>query len=425
MREKLQSTIAIGKSICIIALAVLAIYQVSQLWFVNLTNRNFFLYLEARFPPAVPDGQRAWAQPYRIIYGAGNSVFNIRYSRIANSYAWAYGENALDAILRNGSFVGSSAIDNARLQSRPVLIYEYAFPMNAETFAMALGRRNGAALTSQGITSFYSIAIQPPTATDSLLRVFFMDATSAWEFTLTPGTRRHPVEDFEFPMPHISTTEKHFVAVGNSFAPRAPDGFLYWPLEARNPHLTVYGGLHMSSIRPQIEVFFNNPATINQFVGVDDIYTFTSHNAMVRYLPHDVLEYTSHRTIGRAASDNLLSDFSAALAFIYDDQNVINETFLMGYDDSGREHVFWFGYVSDNFPLFLTEAWSTGPNCREPLVAPIEVVVDHGRVIRYRRLAFNFRQGSMSWFNPEVLDEPFILGFPISREGVIELEIFN
>ena len=422
-----QRVIAIGKSICIVALAVLAIYQISQLWFVNLTNRNFFLYLEARFPPAVPAGESAWAQPFRIIYGAGDGRFNIRYNGIANSNAWGFGENALDAILRNGNFVGSSAINHYRLQERPVLIYEYHFNMNADTFAMAMGRRNGAALTSHGITTFNAIAVQPPTTTDSLLRVFFMDDTYAWEFTLSPGTRRHPAEDFVFSMPHISHTEKHFIAVGNSFAPYAPDGFLYWLARAYNPHLSVYGHLYMSTIRPQIEVFFSSPATINPIIGVGEIYTFTSHNTMVRYLPFDVLEYTSSRSIGRTAPGNLLSDFSAARAFIAHDHNVENEIFLIDYDPSGTAHIFWFGYVIDNFPMFLSEPWHTEPDCRDPLIAPIEIVVDHGRVVRYRRLAYNFVQGELLWFDPERLNigEPFILGFPISREPVIELEIFQ
>jgi len=430
MKENLQRLVATAKSVCIIALAVFAVYQITQLWFVNLTNRNFFPYLEARFPPAVPDGRSAWALPYRIVTGAGNGRFSIRYSGVATSAAWEYGENAMDAILRSGSFAGVhervTAAGRGRIQERPVFIYEYAFEMCAETFAMALGRRNGAALTSHGVERFNSIAVQPPFGDDSFLRVFFMDSAHAWEFTLAPGTRRHPEEDFEFSMPHISDREKHFVAVGNSFAPRAPNGFLYWQVEAHNPHLTPEGWHHWSTVRPPIEVFFSNPATINETTGVDGIFTFTSRHTTVFYLPFDVLEYTSYRTIGRTASGDLLSDFSAAMAFIEADHNVENEIFLMNYEASGRVHIFRFGYVIDNFPLKLTDSWRTGPNCLDALSAPIEVVVDHGRVVRYRRLAYSFRPGGMAWFNPEALniEEPFTLGFRISREPSIELEVF-
>ena len=427
---KIQRHIAIIKSLIIISLAALAIYQTSQLWFVNLTNRNFFPYLEARFPPSVPDGRSAWAQPFRIIYGAGDGVFSIRYSGIENSYSWEFGANALDAILNDGSFVRVSNVaapaERFRLLSSPVLIYEYFFPMQAETFALSMGRRNAATLTNHNVESFTSIAIQPPTEFDTFLRVFFMDDTRAWEFTLSPGARRNPAENFAFEVPNISPTEKHFVAINNGFAPRAPHGFFYRAIEAHNPFLTLYDQLIFDSIRPQVTVFFSNPAAINQTTGTDGILTFTTHNTMVRYLPFDVLEYTSHRPIGRTAPGNLLSDFSAALAFIEADPNVVNEIFLMNYEPSGRVHTFHFGYVINNFPLQAENEWATGPNCRNPLPAPIEVVVDHGRVVRYRRLAVNFQSGELTRFDAERLniEEPFTLGFPITRNPISHLETF-
>jgi len=101
------------KSILIIALAILAIYQVGQLWLVNLTNRNFVLYLQSMFAPSAPDGHRAFAQPYRIISGDGNGIFEIKYSGIAESEEWIFGEEKINEILRNGEF---RAGGNARLE---------------------------------------------------------------------------------------------------------------------------------------------------------------------------------------------------------------------------------------------------------------------------------------------------------------------
>ncbi|MCL2839207.1 MAG: hypothetical protein FWE05_00410 [Defluviitaleaceae bacterium] len=429
-KKNLKKIISSLKSICIIALAGLAVYQISQLWFVNLTNRNFFLYLEARFPPAVPDGRSAWAQPFRIVYGAGDGRFNIRYSDIETSDAWEFGANTIEAIFHDGHFVGTVEIANPagrfRIQSRPVFIYEYAFSIDAETFAMSMGRRNGTALTNHGVMHFNSIAVQPSTTTDTNVRVFFMDGINAWEFSIAPGGRNHPIENFTVYIPPIKAEDKHFVAVGNDFAPRAEVGFNYYSIESHNPHLAAHGDPTFSSIRAQIGVFFSNPATMNQFSGVDGVYTFTGQNTTVRYLPFDVLEYRSYRSAGRTAPGNLLSDFSAALAFINADPNVINETFLMDYDVAGTAHVFYFGLTVGDFPLWLEYSWYTGPNCREPLTAPIEVTVDHGRVVHYRRLAHYFHIDELSWFDMETLDieEAFALGFPIVRGQETSLQPF-
>ncbi|MCL2386007.1 MAG: hypothetical protein FWC89_00515 [Defluviitaleaceae bacterium] len=409
------------KSVFILALAALAVLQLSQLWLVNLTNRSFFMYLQARFPPAAPDGQGAWARPFRVVFGDG--YFDMRYSGIADSWEWEFGERVLVAVLQDGDFVGSGEVDMSRVLSRAVLVYEYAFPMCAEQFAQALGRRNGALLTDAGIGTFSSVAIQPPCEGDNALRVFFMDDIYMWEFVL-PFNRRHVLEDFVVSIPPANPLRLHFVATDDGFLPVAENGFAYFTIVAENPFRDANGMLTITSMRGQVESFFGNPATIIPGVSADGILTFSNINTMVRYLENDVLEYASFRTIGRTTQQNLMVDFSAALAFVLDDPHVTNEVFLRNYEQRGRENVFWFDYVIDNHPLILEEEWPTRPHCTDPLRAPIEVVVDHGRVVRYRRIVYTFRTSStLTWKNAVEYDEFFTLGFPIGEGPDIGLEM--
>jgi hypothetical protein len=124
----------------------------------------------------------------------------------------------------------------------------------------------------------------------------------------------------------------------------------------------------------------------------------------------------------------LLTDFSAALAFVKDDPLMNNEIFLRNYEErDGREHVFWFGFVIENWPLILTQEWFTGENCTSPLLAPIEVTVENGRVIRYRRIAYSFHSGSLTWKSSNFFpaDEFFALGFPLNVNEEVELHVFT
>lgn len=425
MKSKILPTI---KSVFILALAVLAVFQVSQLWLVNLTNRNFFMYLQARFPPAVPDGQSAFARPFRIISGAGDGLFEIRYSAIADSQEWVFGETALYAVLRSGEFAGETNM--SQVLAQPIFIYEYAFNMCAEIFAQAFGRRNGDLLTDEGIEAFTSVAVLPPCAEEQMLRVFFIDEPRVWEFTLQLDSRRYLAEDFEIPITHVNPELKHFISTEGGFIPRTPrGGFAYYSVIVENPFRDPHGLFRISHVLAQIQPFFDNPATIIPSVsGVDNVFTFSNRKTMVRFLKNSVLEYTSYRTIGRTAPINFMSDFSVALAFVTDDPHVNeNEIFLSHHDTCGRAHVFWFDYVIDNHPLVLMEEWYTGINCTDPLLAPIEVVVDHGRVVRYRRLAYAFRVGRLTWKGlPTVeTDKFFSLGFPIGSGPEIELAILT
>ena len=238
--------------------------------------------------------------------------------------------------------------------------------------------------------------------------------------SLALGTRRNPSGDFQFGIRSVNADELHFVRTGSGFTPVAPFGFAYNPVITRNPFQNPYGLLLLSSIRPRIEHFFDNPATI--IPGPSrDVYTFSNINVMVRYFQNHVLEYTSFRPIGRRVPDNLMSDFSSALAFLLADPYVTNETWLKSYEAVGGEHVFRFGFVINNFPMTLENGWPTEPGCQDPLLAPIEVTVSHGRIIRYRRIAHSFEVSAQTSFFTRKSSDLLSLVFPISGEAIINL----
>ena len=388
----MKKHISLTKSILILMLALVAVYQVSELWLVSLTNRNFFLYIEARFPAAVPDGQNAWVLPFRVFTTTGDGRYAVRYSGIEDSYEWIFGKFAISRILAQGTFVEEVAPADffMAVDGRAQLVFEYSFPMHGDTFSRALGRRRGALASGSGAAAFTSITLVPPAGNaDSPICAFFWNGSTFSRFTLSLGTRRNPVEDFLFLVPPADEGDVHFTRNEAGFSPVVPEGFVYRNVYVQNPFQNAFGLLHLSTIRPRIEHFFDNPATI--IPGPSrDVYTFGNINVMVRYLLFDVLEYTSFRPIGRTAPANLVSDFSAAIAFVKSDPYVLNEIFLEGYEIRGGNHVFRFGYVVDGFPLVIEGGFATMPGCREPLSAPIEVTVSHGRVIRYRRLAHTF-----------------------------------
>jgi len=411
------------KSILILALAALAVFQVHRLWLVDLTNRNFGLYLQARFPPAAPDGQGAFARPFRVISGVGDGAFRVMYSEIEGSDEWVFGERALDAVLQRGTFRQTRELP----LNEPILIFEYAFDMCAEKFTQAFGRRRSVGLlTDVGIDTFTGVAVVPPQpvaegiGTSESLRVFFIGEEYVWEFL-------HTGYDFAFDIEPVDSARMHFVNRGYGFVPFTPlSGFSYTAVVVHNPLQNPHGIFTLSHMRSRVEHLFDNPATIIPGVTLDNIYTFSNRNAMVRYLENSVLEYISYRTVGRA-SDNFFADFSAALAFISNDTGVINETFLQQHGSLGRAHVFWFNYVIDNRPLVWASEWYTGLRCGDPLLAAIEVTVEQGRVVRYRRLAYNFVSDGLVWMDASELERGgyFTLGFPVGSGPILELAVMT
>jgi len=403
------------KTVLIISLAVLSVFLTAQLWFVNITNRNFFPYLQARFAPTAPDGINDLVRPFRIISGAGDGFFAINYSNIAQLEAWHYGKAIIPSLLQNGSFVGVTLTDMSDILNAPVIIYEYAFHMDATIFAEAFEHRTGTIISDWGIQSFRGIAIHPPHGDINTLSAFFISDESIWEFSLTPAP---PIT-----IPTAEDLPLHFVQTENTldFLPRVHRNFSYNPVLAINPYSNH--GLSLAFIRSQVEHFFDNPGTINHGLSGSGIYTFSNLTTVVRYLPGHVIEYTNFRTLGHTSSAGFVGDFSAALTFITNDPNVTNEIYLAGYDNMGRENIFWFNYVMNDFPLVLTSPWFTSAHCTSPLLHPIEVAVENGRVTRYRKIAYHFEiDTSVTARLSSALTGEYTLAFPITRGPHIRLE---
>jgi len=403
------------KSLVILGLAGLSVFLTIQLWLVNIPNRSFLPYLAARFTPAAPDGVSDLVRPSRIVAGSGNGYFHIIYNSIADSEFWEYGEFAITVVLQNGSFVSRTETDMSNIIEAPVLIYEYVFDMTTAIFSEAFCRRVRAALSDAGIINFRAVAIHPPQNRQSAIFVSFIGDDYTWQFSLAPtGRRVHEIFDGIAISENIRHPYRRFIPTEGllAFAPRFHEDFYYHPLLVTNPYENHAGRLHLAFIHRQIEHFFDNPATINQGTP-GGIYTYNNLNTVVRYLPMNVVEYTSFRTIGRTTS-SFVANFSAALAFVNDDPNVTNDIFLAEYDIRGHQNVFWFGYAIDDFPIRMARPWSTISDCTDPLHHPIEVIVEHGRVIRYRKIAHTFDIDT-SWTTRLNLSAEWEspLGFPI------------
>lgn len=421
----------VAKSLAITGLAALSIFLTVQLWLVHIPNHSFFPYLAARFTSAAPDGASDFVRPFRIISGTGDGYFDITYNGISDSQYWDYGKNVITTVLQSGHFIAQMETDMSRIFTEPVLIFQYAFNMDSTIFAQALGQRTGATLTDAGIANFCAVVVVPPQIPNSPLVAYFVREDYTWQFALAP-TGRRALEIFNGIDIVPLNSYRRFVATGETlvFAPRFHENFEYHPVLVANPYENHPGSLSLTFIRRQVEHFFDNPATINHGIGTGEIYTFNNRTTVVRYLPTNIVEYVSFRTMGRNPT-NIISDFSAALAFVNSDPNVTNEFFLAGYDrhGHGRGNVFWFDYVIGNFPLVFEEGRATGPECNAPLRHAIEVVVERGRVIRYRKIAhiFHIDTSYNNRLMPAIAEQPlgFVIGPGLRSNDHIGLQVIE
>ena len=368
------------KSVLIVILAALAVYQTGLLWFVNITNRNFLLnYFPFLQQVAIPEGADRIAVPWRIMTLKEDGSFRAQYSNIAGSDTWLYSHMILENLLQDGSFVNTyppGPYINERMLAWPAYIHEYAFPMDAEWFTHAFGQR-GNTLTSRGVEFFRWIIIHLPE--NSAVSVYFVCENGyVYEFAVTPA------DGWADAFLHINLEE----AAGPIYS--FEDGLFirqdpFPGVKITNPYADDRGNFSLSFMQDRVSGFFGNPAAIRS-IGFDPVWVFRDANTVVRYYVTQVLEYINYRAIDLGESSTFLSDYVAAIQFVEEDPSVVNEFYLAGFREENYQHIFYFNYIVGEMPLLMPEGWPQNA----PLSYPIVVTVDRGTVIRYRKLVLNF-----------------------------------
>lgn len=359
-------TISRIKTILIILLAALTVYQTGILWFVNITNRNFLLnYFPFLQQLAIPEGADRLVVPWRLVTVHGDGTVSAQYNRLADAESWQYSQDVLLKLIQDGRFVAMHSADFSDMLSYlrwPAYVIEYAFPMGAEWFTYGFGER-GNTLTRPGLSFFQQIFIIPQYDSDQARIFFLCENGYAYEFSVSDLSAHYITPDATGPFYRASDT---------GFVRQSPR----ISVTSVNPYVGP-AGLMITFVQDQLAGFFSNPAAIRPMV-TDYVWVYRDANTVVRYYVTNIIEFISYHTIDRSVPSSFLSDFAAAAQFIERDHLVANEFYLAGFWEDGGSHVFYFNYVVGDMPLSLPGGY------------PITITVDHGTVVRYRKLAYNF-----------------------------------
>lgn len=158
----------------------------------------------------------------------------------------------------------------------------------------------------------------------------------------------------------------------------------YSPVNAFNP-LVSENGVLIDDLEKNIDVFFDNPA-IKWSSNINNVYTYSDENTVVKYYTTGVLEYINYRNIASRDDVNFYNAYLKAVNFIERDSNIVNEVFLKKYEKTDNTFKFYFDYKINDFPVELSEEikQQTG------IDAIIEISVNASGVTAYKKYAYNY-----------------------------------
>ena len=377
------------KSVLIVLLSGLAIYLTSQLWFANISSRNFFYSFFLQTETGDANNEKSFAWPYRLITNYGKNVFSIQYSGMDISKLRESCDGAISSALKEGVYLDTRGLDYAEVFNGPGYIYEYSFNMPLTVFSSIFGRPG----FSDKLEYINSVVFLPPGADGDETHVWMLDEVNmimsgyAVKSTLLPVSA-NPEEFYQEILFESSVLSAYDLSEKNIFIARfMENGYKYPTVSIINPY--VEGELLMGAIEQKVNVFFENPSAKLSFMG-DNVYTYSDAKTVVKYFQNDVLEYSNYQAGG--GDSGILKSFGTALGFIKSDSFIQNEYYLADFAQEDDEYVFYFDFVVNNFPLVLPDEYKSSKIQSGALAIKhaIEIKVKEGNVVNYRKIVYNF-----------------------------------
>lgn len=423
------------KNVLIVLLAFSAVFWTGQLWFEQISNRNFFYILLETLPISVPlpgqvmlDEAYTSILPRRIITNIGSNTFDILYEHINVSERRRNGDQVLHALHRDGEFVASGPIENwAYFLDTRALIFDYGISMPAEAILWAYEQRaNPIANRVQHFDSIYML----PSRSEQRVSVFFLDNERDvfYQYNVADGAlaeqlmqtiervRQTPRELFYF----SSVLGGIDLFTRNTYIPvTLHQPFVHPKVEVTFPYRMQGGALLVDPMEEMVRVFFGNRPP--RFAGrLGENFAFSNEHTVVKYFPYyDVLEYVTYRTSTPVAT-SFISDYQAAMLFLHMDATVVNDFFLAGFSTEAERRTFYFDFVVGNRPVYMPPT--------HKMRHAMEITVENGRVVRYRVLAQNYHVNeNVSTYSHIVFSDPldrfFAEGNDLAYAGVQRLEL--
>lgn len=377
------------KNFIITFFVILAIYQTARLWFEDFSGYGLFYSIFS-------DNNTSSQMEIKynldsIIINKGNSEFIKKSTDIYNSSYKSVFDNAIKVALKKGSFTEAADLDWNKALSARCIIYNFGYSLESTELKALYNARKG---ISSKIGRFDTIIITPNMNVPQSMEVAFISTEDNKSYNIELKEDESISKTYST-MTGLSSEEENIYYIssiqngfelfkGNSFLPRWNGSITEYPYLTMTNPMEEDGGVLLMNLEKNINQFFENPA-VKWTSTVNDVYTYSDENTVVKYYTTGVLEYSNYKSVSKA-EPSFSKDYLTALSFIEKDVNINNEYYLDNYEINPEEIVFHFDYKINNHNIMLSEESKE----RTDMDSMIEVTVTNGSVTKYKRLVYEF-----------------------------------
>ncbi len=379
-------------NLAIFVLVAAAVFQTGELWLGNTDSHNFFYSLFPSTVSEINENDKSYEiiEPEKTVVGYGNRKFNMIYSDSGTSSVTALCEDVIEDVLTDGSFESVSQINWADYIEGKTVILKYSFNISALEFLRGYGVNNTEFLNN--VKSVNYIVVAPGSGSSESTSCYFIDtsASEAYLFTLSGGESTtalyNAIQNMQYSggtgLDYISTVQSGMNIFDSIYVPQWTDSeYSYNAVKVNNSFLAEDGEVDITSLGEYVNIFFDNYISGKDASKVNDVYTFSNDNVVVKYYSYGVLDYYNYDAGSSDSEQTIASAYTVSQNFINKDSYITNDVYLAGAETRNDGLVFYYDYAINNVPVVLSDeiAQETG------MSHAIEIVVSNDGVKRYKR----------------------------------------
>ncbi len=382
------------QNILIVILCVTVLFQVSHLWFVNLSNGQS-LYKKDNKSVAQNVYKKDFIVPKRMLSSSGFNNFFAVYEDDAFSQTLKVTDKILIEASSKADFISQQTFTSDFLNKDKILIFDYSYKIDGRMLMEAL---NASKNNFNKIKEFNEICFSYE---DGLINIYFINSETAEYFYYVlknDGLYDDLIKCSKSIYSDITYSynlDKNGLVFSDELIANVESQIAYNKVSSINPFTTIYGDSPRNLVESKVDRYFKNILYM-KFSPSETAYVFSDTNTVVKYFNSGILEYSYYNVTPNSYEYSIVEDYAIAKNFIKDDPDIVNNFYLTSYYRNNFETVFEFSYVANNFPVHYES--EDGLND-----VPISITIKNNVVTNYKKIVNNFTISEET----EVINKPF------------------
>lgn len=405
----------VTKSIVLSFLIIMSIYQIITLWFDNVSDRNFFYSVINQVASFINEPQTQVNKEYminpRILgvhLGVSDKDFTI-FKREDNDYQVILDDSikAIIKVVEEGKLEGVYEESDFLWENRS-LVFSLSMPMSKKALASDLDV-DVSAFGDMSVVN--SLGIIPASDKNDQVKVYFISGgiRQIYVYTLSINELQdentkllahiEKATQIEYPAYISSLKNKIEFFNENVLLPlESNNTYYYSELKLETPYINQQG-FETEALENYINQFFENP-NLKWTIEYDNVMIYGDDNALIKYSKNGLVEYNGIQNRSNT-NQTLSSNYNIAEQFLKKDFLLVNlDYYLSHYEEKDGKTIFYYRYGYDGLPIHLNQEVLLN----NKLTYPLEITVENGKVVKYRRLLIELE----SFSSQKVINNQFI-----------------